>query len=717
MSCEPVVSLHKLGKCYQIYEQPRDRLFQMLLRKRYYREFWAVRNVSLKINRGEVLGIIGRNGAGKSTLLQMICGVLNPTEGSIAVNGRVAALLELGAGFNPEFTGRENIYLSAAVMGLPRAVIDERYDEIVEFSGIGDFIEQPLKTYSSGMYVRLAFSVATSIDPDILIVDEALSVGDGEFSRKSFDRIIALKDRGATVLFCSHSLYQVEAFCDHVLWLDRGECKCLGDPTTVVSSYKSFLLKNEKELVSDTEVVDDSLNEEPTCHNISGQGYFVNIETAMDGVVCHNLKGTSGKSNLSVGIDFYLDPTLPDPVVGLNIDYEAAVAMTSVVSRTDGVEIVRDESGYGFAEIILPQLALRKGEYFISVYLGCENAVHIYDQAVRAASFTMVDDYPEPGLVSLPHQWKVLAGNKPKGDDSFIALPWGGRIKTDLLDSLGLRSNDGSFEQQETDLCRLLVKPGDRVLDVGANIGYYTLLFCSLVTSSGVVTAIEPDRENYLLLQHNVAENNFNSIVDAYQIALGSSVSTSKLFRSMESNGHHRLYASVCCSDKFTEVCVDTGDNLNLGPLDFVKIDVEGYEPEAIKGLSATIAMSPNFKMLCEFSPLSIWESGGSPIEFLTQMKTLGLHLLTLESELWVETPFSKLLDELEKIPEKSIIELITNFEFNRSQYFIQEQVEVFLAEHNYRRPFLENIVLVASGAWSSVVADLDILPIESKTY
>ena len=207
MSSEVAISVRSLSKCYQMYDKPRDRLLQMVCRGRrqYYREFWALHNLSFDVGKGEVVGIIGNNGAGKSTLLQLICGTLHPTAGSVAVQGRIAALLELGAGFNPEFSGRENVYLSATVMGLSTGEIDARYEQIVAFSGIADFINQPVKTYSSGMYVRLAFAVATSVEPDTLIIDEALSVGDGEFARKSFDRIMELKKRGSTILFCSHS--------------------------------------------------------------------------------------------------------------------------------------------------------------------------------------------------------------------------------------------------------------------------------------------------------------------------------------------------------------------------------------------------------------------------------------------------------------------------------------------------------------------------------
>jgi lipopolysaccharide transport system ATP-binding protein len=199
------IEVNGLSKCYQIYDKPSDRLKQMLMRgrKQYFKEFWALKDVSFKIKKGETVGIIGRNGSGKSTLLQMICGTLNPTGGEVKVNGRVAALLELGAGFNPEFSGVENVYMAASLYGLTKEEVDQRFDAIATFADIGDHIHQPVKTYSSGMFARLAFSVAVHVEPDVLVVDEALAVGDARFVAKSMKRIKKLQDSGATILFVS----------------------------------------------------------------------------------------------------------------------------------------------------------------------------------------------------------------------------------------------------------------------------------------------------------------------------------------------------------------------------------------------------------------------------------------------------------------------------------------------------------------------------------
>ena len=244
MSSELAISACELVKSFPIYSKPHHRLLQMFSRTRkdrWFNEFVALRGVSINIRRGETVGIVGRNGSGKSTLLQIICGTLTPNGGGVQVNGRVAALLELGAGFNPEFTGRENIYLNGTVLGLTRDEVAERFDSIVEFADIHEFIDQPVKTYSSGMYVRLAFAVAINVTPDILIVDEALSVGDEAFQRKCFAKIESIRDSGATVLFVSHSAGAVVELCDRAILLDQGEVIAEGAPKRIISQYQKRL--------------------------------------------------------------------------------------------------------------------------------------------------------------------------------------------------------------------------------------------------------------------------------------------------------------------------------------------------------------------------------------------------------------------------------------------------------------------------------------------
>ncbi len=251
-SNEVAISVINLSKCYQIYETPRDRLKQFIMpqirrmagktNKQYFREFWALKDVSLEIKKGETVGIIGRNGSGKSTLLQLICGTLTPTNGSIETRGRIAALLELGSGFNPEFTGRENVYMNASILGLTNEEIKVRFDDIVAFSGIEEFIEQPVKTYSSGMMVRLAFAVIANVDADILVIDEALAVGDAVFTQKCMRFIRSFQKHG-TLIFVSHDTSSVQNLCKSSLWLDHGKVQQAGSSKNVVEAYLKYTLQ------------------------------------------------------------------------------------------------------------------------------------------------------------------------------------------------------------------------------------------------------------------------------------------------------------------------------------------------------------------------------------------------------------------------------------------------------------------------------------------
>jgi lipopolysaccharide transport system ATP-binding protein len=256
MSSDVAIKVDHLSKCYQIYDNPQDRLKQSALPKiqrlfgratrRYFREFWALKDISIVVKKGETVGIIGCNGSGKSTLLQLICGTLNPSDGQIQVNGKVAALLELGSGFNPEFTGRENVYINAALLGLSNAQINQRYSEIVKFADIREFIDQPVKTYSSGMMVRLAFSVIAHVDADILVIDEALAVGDAIFTQKCMRFIREFQKKG-TLLIVSHDLAAVQNLCSRAIWLDRGLFRMSGSSKLVALDYLRFIFQESSE--------------------------------------------------------------------------------------------------------------------------------------------------------------------------------------------------------------------------------------------------------------------------------------------------------------------------------------------------------------------------------------------------------------------------------------------------------------------------------------
>ncbi len=241
------VEFQGVSKSYAIYDAPGDRLKELLSlnRLKRHRDFWALHDVSFEVKRGETFCIVGENGSGKSTLLQMVAGILHPTSGTVGIDGRVSALLELGAGFNPEFSGRDNVYLNGSIMGLSTRQIDQRYDDIAAFAEIGTFIDQPVKTYSSGMVVRLAFAVAINVDPEILLVDEALAVGDIYFRQRCMRKVHELRQRGITILFVSHAVSDVKAIGDRVLWLDHGRMVDVGEPDRVVSKYLAAMTEKD----------------------------------------------------------------------------------------------------------------------------------------------------------------------------------------------------------------------------------------------------------------------------------------------------------------------------------------------------------------------------------------------------------------------------------------------------------------------------------------
>jgi lipopolysaccharide transport system ATP-binding protein len=429
----PVIALDGVGKIYKRFAKPSDRFWQAVWPSAVDKEhpqnaananeFVALAPLNLRVHRGEALGLIGRNGAGKSTLLQMVCGTLNPSSGSLLVTGKIGALLELGAGFNPEFTGRENVYLAAAVMGFSGAETDALYESIVDFSGIREFIDQPVKTYSSGMYVRLAFSIATSANPDILVIDEALSVGDGAFAKKSFERIMQLKTQGTTVLFCSHSMYQVELFCDRALWLDRGQVQMEGPAADVVAAYTDSLRaenahsadKPSSKTASALEVSVAS-QEAPASPELalssdaapepSGITRILGIEVSVDGITGRELQALSLQSDVHITVKFESDPTQPCPTLATGFALPDGQIFTSAYTLFDGIAIERDAQGRGQATVVFEKLPLMKGRFSVGAYLFDERALHVYDVVLQAATLNVTQAGVHQGFVQLPHRWQ-----------------------------------------------------------------------------------------------------------------------------------------------------------------------------------------------------------------------------------------------------------------------------------------------------------------------
>ncbi|MGH6760498.1 MAG: ABC transporter ATP-binding protein [Phyllobacterium sp.] len=342
MSDDLAISVNNVSKHFAMFARPEDRMKQMVLPRmqrlvgrkanRYYKDFAALKDISFNVKRGETIGLIGRNGSGKSTLLQIICGTLQPTGGSVQVKGRVAALLELGSGFNPEFSGRENVYLNAAILGLTNSEIDERFESIAQFADIGPFIDQPVKSYSSGMYVRLAFATAINVDPDILVVDEALAVGDEAFQRKCFARIEEIQDRGGTILFVSHAAQTIVQLCSRAILIDGGEVLLEGKPKTVTSQYQRLMnLSGERaqEVRSAIKLMGQGGTELPD-HSPAGEAINPTVQSRED----------------DAPVEF-LDPSLKSPS---RVDYEKLGARIENIrilnSKNQSVNTIRTGQHY-----------------------------------------------------------------------------------------------------------------------------------------------------------------------------------------------------------------------------------------------------------------------------------------------------------------------------------------------------------------------------------
>jgi lipopolysaccharide transport system ATP-binding protein len=407
------------SKEYTIYDDPKDRLLQLMLGrwKQFGKKFTALSSVRLSVAQGDVVGVIGRNGAGKSTLLQLLCGTVNPSSGSIKVQGRVAALLELGSGFNPEYSGRDNIHMNAAILGLSAEETEKKFDEIVDFSGVRDFIDQPVKTYSSGMMMRLAFSVAVHVDPDVLIVDEALSVGDGLFARKSFDRIMKLKEKGTTIFFCSHSMYQIEALCNKAIWLERGQLMAEGAPGKVVGQYNDFLKKlDSQRLQEDLQAQERAASQspetagqpEPSIAKPVGSGVWRITKvtlTGPDGIESRDIEAASLVSDIAVNIEFEAREDFPPPSVGFVILGADLQPVTSAATHFDHLPVTLN-NGIGRVSALIKETPLLKGSYSVDAYLLSEDGVHVYSEAKSCCSLTISQPHNKLGVFDLPVSWE-----------------------------------------------------------------------------------------------------------------------------------------------------------------------------------------------------------------------------------------------------------------------------------------------------------------------
>jgi ABC-type polysaccharide/polyol phosphate transport system ATPase subunit len=425
MSSDFTIQAFSLSKRFCIYKTPQDRLKQFakslapgILRSQipdYFREFWALRDISFELKKGESLGIVGRNGSGKSTLLQLITGTLTQSSGSVKVNGKVAALLELGSGFNPEFTGRENVFLNAALHGMSQNETIAKLDDIASFADIGQFLDQPVKTYSSGMYARLAFAAAIHTDPDILIVDEILAVGDSPFQQKCLSRIYKMLDNGVAVLMVSHDAYQVRSVCQKALFLAKGNQVRFGTADSVMDSYIASLTQTTPEQTSDSSAPAASENlPNPTLLPDSSQQAFAFSITQP----CLSRGNLKHISEISSGDS-----------VTLSFMYETQGVYVGQISFV--VNLYRDDDTYIFGtttamqglspyfpdrkarvEVRFPNLPLLSGQYKWRVAINDGRGLGIFCEAVPVCPFKVVDDFKAVGIVDIAHVWITEAETK-----------------------------------------------------------------------------------------------------------------------------------------------------------------------------------------------------------------------------------------------------------------------------------------------------------------
>jgi ABC-type polysaccharide/polyol phosphate transport system ATPase subunit len=385
----------ELTKVYELYPRPLDRLVEMITRRPRHTVFPALEDVSFDVERGETIGIVGQNGAGKSTLLKLLCGVTRPSSGTLEARGTIASILELGTGFHPEFTGRDNAALNAAILGLSPSEVKASLPAILEFSELGTFLDRPVKTYSSGMYMRLAFSVAVNVNPDILVIDEALAVGDGHFQKKCVDKIREFQKEGKTILFCSHALYLVNSICRRVMWLDHGRMMRLGPALDVTHEYETFLLQRDRE--------QPASEGEPERERPPTPVRFREI-------VVTDRSG-SPRDTFARGEDIRIvlrfhsdDASQPiHAIVGVHRSADDLPCF-AVGTHADGVEPLAGCNEYELA-VQLRNVPLTRGEYSVIAYIGDENALSVFDRRDVRPAFSVTGDRFEVGLIGIDHRW------------------------------------------------------------------------------------------------------------------------------------------------------------------------------------------------------------------------------------------------------------------------------------------------------------------------
>lgn len=411
MPSDVVISARNLGKTYRIFGHPGDRIRQALTlgRMRFHREFTALRDVSFDIKKGETVGIIGRNGSGKSTLLQVICGILKPTSGTVTVNGRVSALLELGAGFNPEFTGRENVYFQGAVMGLSKEEMSARFDDIAHFADIGEFVDQPVRTYSSGMFVRLAFAAAIHVDPDILVIDEALSVGDIGFQAKCMRKIAELQESGVTILLVTHNTDQVVNHCSRGLLLDHGALILDDIAKASIFEYKRLITSGKPHAPVHGQT--DTLSQRLSTQEAEGTGKAQFIEISLVDSSGTPSDTVHRNAEFAINARVQLHDTLKSPLIFFLLSDAKGTSLCGTSSLAQGIDFGAVKEGAELEIAFRQPMLLNPGEYFLSV--GCQtldgNGYLSHDLRWECLTFHVLADAPRPGIFDPQSsiQWEI----------------------------------------------------------------------------------------------------------------------------------------------------------------------------------------------------------------------------------------------------------------------------------------------------------------------
>lgn len=407
------ISVMNISKQYRLYNSPMDRLKEAMspIRRKYHHHFHALHDVSFEVKKGETVGIIGKNGSGKSTLLKIITGVLTPTSGSVQVNGRISALLELGAGFNPELTGIENVYFNGTLMGIGREEMDSRLDEILAFADIGEFVHQPVKTYSSGMFVRLAFAISVCVNPEILIVDEALSVGDMAFQQKCLDRLNTLKEKGVTIILVTHDIMLTRNYCENVVYLQNGTVALLADAETAGEAY----IRDTKAEMHNVALSTKKTSELNTSVRFgSGDGEITAVEAvALDS----GLSVCAESDTLVIRICARIEKSILFPMIVVQIRDFRGYILYGIYSTAEELEWREKDDHFELRATLSMKISLQEGEYGVAVSLNnapAEKTQIILDRHVAAATFTVlpqVGGRAIHGVVNLDAVWEKVSCN------------------------------------------------------------------------------------------------------------------------------------------------------------------------------------------------------------------------------------------------------------------------------------------------------------------